>query len=66
MRLETQVHYRDEGSDVERNTINKLRNDLRLTEECGCDASAFYTSKAEVIDEVIADYQVTLKKLARL
>ena len=64
--LETQVYFRNEGTDVERSTINKIRNDLQLNEEHGCDSSAFYNSEIETVDEIIAQYQTTLKRLAKL
>jgi death-on-curing family protein len=64
--LETQVYYRNEGTDVARSTINKIRHDLQLDEEHGCDSSAFYNSDIETIDEIVAQYQTTLKRLAKL
>ena len=65
-RLETQVHYHSVGADVARTTINKIRQELRLDEEHGCDSAAFYNSGIETIDQVIAQYQTTLKRLAKL
>lgn len=65
--LDTQIYYKNEGFDVERSTINKVRRDLHLDEEHGCDSSAFYSpTHVEVIDQVIVRYQTTLKRLARL
>jgi hypothetical protein len=64
--LETQVYYRNDGTEVARTTVNKIRHDLQLDEEHGCDSSAFYNSEIETIDEIIAQYQTTLRRLARL
>jgi death-on-curing family protein len=64
--LQTQIAYRNEGSDVVRSTINKVRSDLQLDEEHGFDSDAFYVSGVEAIDQVVAQYQSTLKRLARL
>ncbi len=44
--LQTQVAYSDDGRDVERNTIHKIRFDLQLDEEHGIDSSAFYGQAA--------------------
>lgn len=64
--LRTKISSRNDGSDVDKATIAKIRTDLRLTEEYGCDSSAFYDSRINVIDEEIARYQNTLKRLAKL
>jgi hypothetical protein len=64
--LTTQIAYRNEGTDVETNTIDKVRLELELDEEHGCDSHAFYGKDVAVVDEVVAQYQHTLDRLARL
>jgi len=62
---QTQVRYRNEGTDVERNTIKKIRKDLHLTEENGYDSTVFY-NKEEKISGFIQKYRRTLDRLAKV
>lgn len=63
--LATQVYYRNDGSDVERNTIHKIRQDLALTEADGYDSAIFYNSSKRV-SEFIHRYRRTLDRLAKV
>jgi hypothetical protein len=46
------------------NTIRKIRRDLWLDEDHGVDSSRFYEARPG-IDEFIAMYRKTLRRLAR-
>jgi death-on-curing family protein len=61
----TQVYYRNEGSDVERNTIRKVRQELGLTDVQGYDSSIFYDA-ADRVPEFIHKYRRTLDRLAKV
>lgn len=61
----TQVHYRNEGTDVPRNMIHKVRRDLGLTEQEGYDSTIFYASEAKIPD-FIHRYRRTLDRLAKV
>lgn len=63
--LATQVYYRNDGSDVERNTVHKIRQDLALTEADGYDSAIFYNSSKRV-SEFIHRYRRTLDRLAKV
>lgn len=63
--LATQVHYGDEGREVERNALHKIRTDLHLDERHGCDSKAFYEAEA-LPDDFIQQYRTLLRRLARL
>jgi len=63
--LQSHVAYGDEGRDTDPTTVRKIRKDLWLDEEHGFDSSIFYGSSPGV-DEFIAMYRKTLKRLARL
>lgn len=63
--LRTQVAYRNEGEDVERNTIHKIRKDLKLDEAHGCDSAAFYGRESR-IPEFIQKYRGLLDRLAKV
>ena len=63
--LPTQVAYGGDGTEVERNTLNKIRNDLELDEPHGVDSQVFYGSQAEP-DDFIQTYRTVLRRLARL
>jgi len=64
-RLRSHIAYAGEGREVDRNTIHKIRRDLWLDEEHGCDSSIFYGQRPGVPD-FIAWYRQTLNRLARL
>lgn len=59
-----QVAYRNEGSDVELNTIRKVRKELGLSEEDGYDSTIFYNA-ASRIPGFIRKYRRTLQRLAK-
>jgi hypothetical protein len=60
-----QVYYRNDGTDVERNTIRLVRQELGLTEEDGYDSAIFYDA-AERVPEFIRRYRRTLDRLAKV
>ena len=62
---QTQIHYRNEGSDVMRDTIRKVRTDLRLTDADGYDSTIFYNMD-ERIPSFIHTYRRTLDRLAKV
>lgn len=64
--LSTQIYYRNEGFELEENTLNKIRADLELDDDHGWDSGAFYEKAVEPVDEVVAQYQRTLDRLGRL
>lgn len=61
----SQVAYRNEGTDVDRNTIRKVRQDLGLTDAEGYDSAIFYEA-AERIPDFIHNYRRTLDRLAKV
>lgn len=61
----TQVYYRNDGTDVQRNTIRKIREDLRLSNEHGYDSTIFYNAE-ERISDFILKYRNTLDQLAKV
>lgn len=63
--LTTQVYYRNEGTDVERNTIRQIRKDLGLTDEHGYDSAIFYKAEDRV-PAFIHKYRRTLDRLAKV
>lgn len=65
VQLRTQVAYGDEGREVAKNTVHKIRTDLELTESDGVDSEAFY-GDADTPRDFIFRYQKTLKRLAKL
>jgi death-on-curing family protein len=62
---QTQIHYRNEGSDVMRDTMRKVRTDLRLTDADGYDSTIFYNME-ERIPTFIHTYRRTLDRLAKV
>jgi hypothetical protein len=62
--IQTQVYYRNEGEDVEKNTIQKVRKDLELDEEYGYDSDIFY-NRGPRIPEFINKYRKLLDRLAK-
>lgn len=64
--LKTQVSYEGAGREVRKNTIHKIRSDLRLDEEHGVDSIVFYGKSSTDIDEFITAYRKTLRRLAKL
>lgn len=63
--LQTQIFYRNEGSDVERNAIHKIRRDLELDEGHGYDSDIFYNLGPR-IPEFINKYRKLLDRLAKV
>jgi len=63
--LLTQISYRNEGSDVDRNTIRKVRQDLGLTDADGYDSAIFYEA-ADRVPGFIQKYRRTLDRLAKV
>lgn len=59
-----QVYYRNEGTDVEVNTIRHVRSELGLLERDGYDSFIFYNAKKKIPD-FIQRYRRTLDRLAR-
>ena len=64
-KLQCQIGYRNEGSDVSRRSIHKLRKDLQLDEEHGCDSDIFYNSGPR-IPLFINRYRKVLNRLAKV
>jgi len=64
--LSTQTHHRDEGSDVEANTIGKIRRELEIDDEHGIDSKAFYDEEDVSTGAFIIEYRKLLRRLARL
>jgi death-on-curing family protein len=64
--LRTQTFYGDQGREIDKNAVNKIRHDLHLDEEHGIDSSAFYDRSPISPSDFILRYRKTLKRLARL
>ena len=63
--LHTQIHYRNDGTDVNRNTVRRIRKALYLMDENGYDSIIFY-NKGRRIPEFIRKYRRTLELLAKV
>ncbi len=59
------VGYRDEGTEVARSEVKKIRKLCRLTAEHGVDAKSFYESGL-VVDAFVRRYGRVLRRLARV
>jgi len=64
--LRTQTYYGAEGTEINKNAINKIRHDLELDDLHGIDSRAFYDRDPASVSEFIVDYRKTLRRLARL
>lgn len=64
--LSTNISYGNEGRDVSRKTINKVREELQLDEQNGIDSAAFYEDVPLIIDNFIVKYRKTLQRLAKV
>ena len=64
--LRTQTFYGDQGREIDKSAVNKIRHDLRLNDEHGVDSSAFYDRLPISPSDFIVRYRKTLKRLARL
>ena len=63
--LKTQVAYRNEGTEVEINTVKKVRRDLMLDEEHGYPSDIFYRQETK-IPSFINKYRTLLRRLAKV
>ena len=63
--LRSQIAYRNEGADVDRNTIHKVRKELGLDEKSGYDSDIFY-NKGPKIPRFINKYRKVLDRLAKV
>lgn len=63
--LRVQVAYGDEGREVERDTLKRIRQELQLDEEHGIDSEIFYGS-ARAPSDFILQYRKILSRLAKL
>ena len=63
--LYTQISHFDDGRDVGRNTIKKIRRDLQLDDSNGVDSLAFYSKGPIGATDFIARYRKTLLRLAK-
>ena len=61
----TQIGYKYEGADVDRNTIHKVRHDLGLDERSGVDSDVFY-NRGPRIPKFINQYRKVLDRLAKI
>jgi death-on-curing protein len=64
--LHTQVYYGGEGTDVERNTVTKIRRELELDDDHGIDSRGFYNMEVRPAVDFIVTYRKSLSRLARL
>lgn len=64
--LHVQATYGDEGREVDRNALRKLRTALLLDEEHGVDSAAFYDGDPRPVGEFILEYRRILRRLAKL
>jgi death-on-curing family protein len=64
--LRTQVFYGDEGREVDKSCIKKIRSELHLDDAHNVDSKAFYGSAPVAPEGFITDYRKTLQRLARL
>lgn len=64
--LKTQTHYGDDGREVDKTAINRMRHELHLDDEHGTDSAAFYENAPTTASEFIVRYRKTLRRLARL
>jgi hypothetical protein len=60
------VYYGGDGTEVERNTVSKLRKELHLDDEHGVDSHSFYNMEIRSAEDFIVTYRKTLGRLARL
>jgi hypothetical protein len=63
--LMTQIHFADDGKDIKKNAISKVRKDLNLDENNGIDSHVFYDQGQGEIADFIIKYSKILKKLAK-
>lgn len=58
------VGYRDEGTDIAKSELKKIREMCGLTEEKGVDSRSFYSSGV-VVDDFVCRYRRVLHRLSR-
>jgi len=58
------IGYRDEGTDIPKSELKRIRQMCNLTEADGVDSTAFY-STGIVVDAVLNRYRKVLQRLAR-
>jgi death-on-curing family protein len=63
--LSTHVAYGDDGREVARNTLNKIRHELQLDEAHGYDSRIFYDADA-LPDDFVQQYRMLLRRLGRV
>jgi death-on-curing family protein len=64
--VQIQVHYRDEGSEVEFDELKHIRRQLELDEEHNVDSACFYGQAPMESEDFIGLYRKILRKLAKL
>ena len=64
--LATQTSYGDEGRDLPRTSVAKIRKDLHLDELHGIDSASFYDNAPAAAGEFIVKFRKTLRRLASL
>ena len=64
--LITRMYYGDEGREVKKPVIGKIRRDLELDDLHGVDSASFYDDAPAAAGEFIINYRKTLQRLARL
>lgn len=60
-----QINYRNEGTDVSRSVVRRIRKALHLMDEDGYDSIIFY-NKGKRVPEFIRKYRRTLNRLAKV
>ena len=63
--LNTQIPNYNDGQDVGKSTIKKIRKDLLLDDQNGIDFHAFYNKETIKVQDFIAYYRKTLDRLAK-
>lgn len=56
----------NEGRDIDRPTMSKIRKELELTEELGVDSALFYGDVPYLVDSFMVKYRKTLRRLAKV
>ena len=64
--LSVQVQYRDEGREIPKGVIARLRKELCLDEPHGIDSASFYDNAPAAAGEFILQFRKTLRRLASL
>ena len=64
--LTTQASYGDEGRDLDKVSIARIRKDLQLDELHGIDSASFYDDAPAAAGEFIVRFRKTLRRLASL